>query len=140
MRFRQAERFIQSIKQIQSLFSISCRVRTKRSLNTHALKRRSPLSAQWPSSTNVLTFSKLQTQCNSQNNSRIQQQSSKSTKIFKKLSSIVCSLFCRVSHTPNTQTHAHTQEWYLFNEEQCCPTHVLTVRAIINRRTTGDDD
>jgi chaperonin cofactor prefoldin len=39
-------------------------------------------------------------------------------------------------HSHSSSNH---QEWYLFDESQCCPAYILTVRAIENRRTTSDD-
>jgi len=30
-------------------------------------------------------------------------------------------------------------EWYLFSEAQCCPTHILTIKAIEDDRTCSDD-
>jgi len=43
--------------------------------------------------------------------------------------------------TPGFDSHssANWSEWYLFNEDQCVPKMVLTVRAFENRRTDQDD-
>lgn len=39
-------------------------------------------------------------------------------------------------HSHSSSNH---QEWYLFDETQCCPAYVLNIRAIKNLRTTSDD-
>lgn len=39
----------------------------------------------------------------------------------------------------DSHTSAMRQEWFLFDEAQCCPTYVLKVQAILNRRVDSDD-
>lgn len=45
---------------------------------------------------------------------------------------------------PTSGYHSHSSsagsEWYLFNEDQCCPSYILTVKAIEDTRTAADDD
>lgn len=43
--------------------------------------------------------------------------------------------------TPGFDSHSspHYSEWFLFNSDQCCPSHVLTVEALENVRTAADD-
>lgn len=43
--------------------------------------------------------------------------------------------------TPGYDSHSSSnhQEWYLFDEAQCCPQYILKIKAIVNRRTDGDD-
>jgi hypothetical protein len=35
---------------------------------------------------------------------------------------------------------ANHMEWYLFDESQCVPRYILTIRAFQNRRTAEDDE
>eukprot|EP00727_Mastigamoeba_balamuthi_P012408 m51a1_g7790 hypothetical protein (119) ;mRNA; f:7055-7735 len=46
-----------------------------------------------------------------------------------------------VMPTPGYDSHSSPKnlEWYLFDETQCCPTHVIDVKAISNKRTEAND-
>eukprot|EP00727_Mastigamoeba_balamuthi_P002990 m51a1_g12689 putative protein kinase xa21 (547) ;mRNA; f:65-3349 len=46
-----------------------------------------------------------------------------------------------VQPTPGFDSHSSPtfSEWFLFDETQCCPTHVIEVRAISNKRTCAND-
>ncbi len=39
----------------------------------------------------------------------------------------------------DSHSSSNHQEWYLFDESQCLPVYVLTVKAIESRRTAADD-
>eukprot|EP01012_Entosiphon_sulcatum_P011992 TRINITY_DN17463_c0_g1_i3.p1 TRINITY_DN17463_c0_g1~~TRINITY_DN17463_c0_g1_i3.p1 ORF type:complete len:162 (+),score=26.08 TRINITY_DN17463_c0_g1_i3:25-486(+) len=43
--------------------------------------------------------------------------------------------------TPGFDSHLSSQgqEWFLFDETQCCPQYVLEVEVIVNTRKCGDD-
>jgi hypothetical protein len=40
----------------------------------------------------------------------------------------------------DSHSSSNHQEWYLFDESQCLPVYVLTVKAVEDRRTAADDD
>src|SRR5690348_520812 len=44
------------------------------------------------------------------------------------------------SDSPGYDSHSSSnhQEWYLFDEAQCCPAYVLTVRAFEDRRSADE--
>eukprot|EP00727_Mastigamoeba_balamuthi_P001643 m51a1_g11476 hypothetical protein (252) ;mRNA; f:3356-4295 len=46
-----------------------------------------------------------------------------------------------VQPTPGYDSHSSPtfSEWFLFDETQCCPTHVVEVQAISNKRTGAND-
>ena len=46
-----------------------------------------------------------------------------------------------VEATPGFDSHVSPNglEWFLFGEEQLCPSHVLTIRAVENKRTAAND-
>lgn len=46
-----------------------------------------------------------------------------------------------IAPTPGFDSHSSPQylEWYLFNADQCCPCHVLTIEAHEDTRTAADD-
>eukprot|EP00727_Mastigamoeba_balamuthi_P003864 m51a1_g13475 hypothetical protein (205) ;mRNA; f:625-2754 len=46
-----------------------------------------------------------------------------------------------VQPTPGYDSHSSPtfSEWFLFDETQCCPTHVIEVQAISNKRTGAND-
>eukprot|EP00727_Mastigamoeba_balamuthi_P001645 m51a1_g11478 hypothetical protein (247) ;mRNA; r:7942-8751 len=46
-----------------------------------------------------------------------------------------------VQPTPGYDSHSSPtfSEWFLFDETQCCPTHVVEVQAISNKRTSAND-
>jgi hypothetical protein len=39
----------------------------------------------------------------------------------------------------DSHSSSNHQEWYLFDESQCVPAYVLTVKAVEDRRTAADD-
>jgi hypothetical protein len=39
----------------------------------------------------------------------------------------------------DSHSSSNQQEWYLFDEAQCLPVYVLTVKAVEDRRTAADD-
>jgi hypothetical protein len=45
------------------------------------------------------------------------------------------------SDSPGYDSHSSSnhQEWYLFDESQCLPAYVITVKAVEDRRTAEDD-
>lgn len=46
-----------------------------------------------------------------------------------------------IDPTPGFDSHSSPQflEWFLFNADQCCPTHILTIEAREDTRTASDD-
>jgi len=46
-----------------------------------------------------------------------------------------------IDPTPGYDSHSSPQflEWFLFNPDQCCPSHILTIEAIEDTRTAADD-
>jgi hypothetical protein len=39
----------------------------------------------------------------------------------------------------DSHSSANFLEWFLFSEDQCVPSHILTVKAFEDRRTDGND-
>ena len=47
-----------------------------------------------------------------------------------------------IDPTPGFQSHSspHHLEWYVFNEDQLCPSYVITLKAVEDVRTVADDE